>query len=162
MYSLTSISIEGFWNQIMLTVIFNVERYVGWSCLQNSLMLSSLPCFPTFCWSAIFISHYISNLDYTLYNHKMFITPQNKSVYLLKDSNQQKSPTHITQWHLQWFYQHMRIDWREVECKVPASVVGLTVIWKQRTLYLQCCGYPNNCSWVFESRRIVNHSKYAS
>ena len=28
-------------------------RYVGWSCIVNVFVLSSLPCFPAFCWSAI-------------------------------------------------------------------------------------------------------------
>ena len=33
--------------------IFNVERYVGWSCVLNCFMLSSLLCFPALCQSAI-------------------------------------------------------------------------------------------------------------
>ena len=35
------------------TCIFHVERYVGWGCILNCFMLSSLPCFCAFCWSAI-------------------------------------------------------------------------------------------------------------
>ena len=33
--------------------IFDVGRYVGWGCILNCFMLSSLPCFYAFCWSAI-------------------------------------------------------------------------------------------------------------
>jgi len=33
--------------------IFGVERYIGWGCILNCFMLSSLPCFYAFCWSAI-------------------------------------------------------------------------------------------------------------
>jgi len=29
--------------------IFNVERYVGWGCILNCFMLSSLPCLYAFC-----------------------------------------------------------------------------------------------------------------
>jgi len=36
---------------------FNMERYVGWGCILNCFMLSSLFCFPAFCWSAIPTSH---------------------------------------------------------------------------------------------------------
>ena len=32
---------------------------IGWGCVPNCFMLSSLPCFPAFCWSAIPTSHYI-------------------------------------------------------------------------------------------------------
>ena len=39
--------------------IFNVERYVGWGCILNCLMLSSLPCFYAFYWYAIPTSCYI-------------------------------------------------------------------------------------------------------
>ena len=35
------------------------ERYVGWGCILNCFMLSSLPCFYAFCWSAIPTSCYI-------------------------------------------------------------------------------------------------------
>jgi len=28
--------------------IFNVERYVGWGCIPNCFILSSLPCFYAF------------------------------------------------------------------------------------------------------------------
>jgi len=35
------------------------ERYVGWSCVLNCFMLSSLPCFYAICWSAIPTSCYI-------------------------------------------------------------------------------------------------------
>jgi len=38
--------------------IFNVERYVGWCCILNCFMLSSLHCFYAFCWSAISTSRY--------------------------------------------------------------------------------------------------------
>jgi len=31
----------------------HLERYVGWGCILNCFMLSSLPCFYAFCWSAI-------------------------------------------------------------------------------------------------------------
>ena len=44
-------------------LIFNVERYVGWGYILNCSMLSSLPCFYAFCWSAIPTSCYISSLS---------------------------------------------------------------------------------------------------
>ena len=43
----------------------NVERYVGWGCTRNCFMLSSLPCFYAFCWSAIPTSCYIFNDFYS-------------------------------------------------------------------------------------------------
>ena len=45
--------------------IFNVERYVGWCCILNCFMLSSLPCFHAFCWSAILTSCYLFNVLYS-------------------------------------------------------------------------------------------------
>jgi len=36
----------------------DVERYVGWGCILNCFMLSSLPCFYVFYWSAIPTSCY--------------------------------------------------------------------------------------------------------
>ena len=48
--------------------IFNVERYVGWGCILNCYMLSSLPCFYAFCCSAIPTSCYIFNVFYSNYN----------------------------------------------------------------------------------------------
>ena len=42
--------------------IFDVERYVGWGCKLNCFMLSSLPCFYAFCWSAIPTTCYIFNV----------------------------------------------------------------------------------------------------
>jgi len=41
--------------------IFPHQRYVGWSCVLNSFVLSSLPCFCAVCWSAIPTSCYILN-----------------------------------------------------------------------------------------------------
>ena len=41
------------------------RRYVGWSCVLNCFMLSSLPCFYAFCWSAIPTSCYIFNVFYS-------------------------------------------------------------------------------------------------
>ena len=41
------------------------QRYVGWSCVLNCFMLSSLPCFNIFCWSAIPTSCYICNVFYS-------------------------------------------------------------------------------------------------
>ena len=35
---------------------------VGWSCVLSCFMLSSLPCFPAFCWSVIPTSCYIFNV----------------------------------------------------------------------------------------------------
>ena len=46
--------------------IFNVERIVGWGCILNCFMLSSLPCFLAFCWSAITTSCYIFNVFFFL------------------------------------------------------------------------------------------------
>ena len=37
-------------------------RYVGWGWILNCFMLSSLPCFYAFCWSAIPTSGYIFNV----------------------------------------------------------------------------------------------------
>ena len=37
-------------------------RYVGWGCILNCFMLSSLPCFYAFHWSAIPTSCYIFNV----------------------------------------------------------------------------------------------------
>jgi len=45
--------------------IFDVERYVGWGCILNCFMLSSLPCFYAVCWSAIPTSCYIFNVFYS-------------------------------------------------------------------------------------------------
>ena len=45
--------------------LFDVERYVGWGCILNCFMLSSLPCFYAFCWSAIPTSCYIFNAVYS-------------------------------------------------------------------------------------------------
>ena len=44
---------------------FNVERYVGWSCILNCSMLSSLPFFYAFCWFAIPTSRNIFNVFYS-------------------------------------------------------------------------------------------------
>ena len=49
--------------------IFNVERYVGWGCMLNCFMLSSLPFFYAFCWSAIPTSHYIFNGKHQRYTY---------------------------------------------------------------------------------------------
>ena len=35
--------------QLDVLFIYNVERYVGWGCILNCFMLSSLPCFYAFC-----------------------------------------------------------------------------------------------------------------
>ena len=45
--------------------IFPHQRYVGWSGVLNCFMLSSLPCFYAFCWSAIPTSCYIFNVFYS-------------------------------------------------------------------------------------------------
>ena len=42
-----------------------LERYVGWGCILNCFMLSSLPCFYAFCWSAIPTSCHIFNVFYS-------------------------------------------------------------------------------------------------
>ena len=46
-----------------------VFGYVGWSCVLNCLMLSSLPCFYALCWSAIPASCYIFNVFYSCLCH---------------------------------------------------------------------------------------------
>ena len=46
-------SIKQFGTQLHPDCIFNVERYVVWGCIQNSFMLSFLPCFAALCWTAI-------------------------------------------------------------------------------------------------------------
>ena len=51
------------------TAIFPHQRYVGWSCVLNCFMLSSLPCFYAFCWSAIPTSSYIFNVFYSCSCH---------------------------------------------------------------------------------------------
>jgi len=45
--------------------IFPHQWYVGWSCVLNCFMLSSLPCFYAFSWSAIPTSCYIFNVFYS-------------------------------------------------------------------------------------------------
>jgi len=45
--------------------IFDVKRYVGWGCILNCFMLSSLPCFYAFCWSATPTSCYIFYVFYS-------------------------------------------------------------------------------------------------
>jgi len=49
--------------------IFPHQRYVRWSCVLNCFMLSSLPCFYAFCWSAIHTSCYIFNVFYSCSCH---------------------------------------------------------------------------------------------
>ena len=50
-------------------ICFPHERYVGWSCVLNCFMLSSLPCFYAFCWSTIPTSCYIFNAFYSCSCH---------------------------------------------------------------------------------------------
>ena len=47
-------------------------RYVGWGCVLNCFMLSSLPWFYAFCWSAIPTSCY--SFDVFFYSCKLLIT----------------------------------------------------------------------------------------
>ena len=49
--------------------IFPHQRYVGWSCVLNCFMLSSLPYFYAFCWSVIPTSCYIFNVFYSCSCH---------------------------------------------------------------------------------------------
>ena len=49
--------------------IFPHQRYVGGSCALNCFMLSSLPCFYAFCWSAIPTSCYSFNVFYSCSCH---------------------------------------------------------------------------------------------
>ena len=42
---------------------------IGWSCVLNCFMLSSLPCFCAFCWSVIPTSCYIFNVFYSCSCH---------------------------------------------------------------------------------------------
>jgi len=60
-----------FWLQIPHTFIapkshyrckISPATYVGWGCIPNCYMLSSLPCFYALCWSAIPTSCYILNV----------------------------------------------------------------------------------------------------
>ena len=48
------------------------KRYVGWGCILNCFMLSSLPCFYAFCWSAIPTSCYIFNVFYS-FTHRTVV-----------------------------------------------------------------------------------------
>jgi len=61
-----------------------VGRYVGWGCILNWFMISSLPCFYAFCWPATPTSCYIFNVFYscvyifytrTLYTHLEITLP---------------------------------------------------------------------------------------
>jgi len=67
-----------------------VERYVGWGCMLNCYMLSSLPCFYAFCWSAIPTSCYTFNVfDSCKHNvchnitHYYFYTHNKKALILV-------------------------------------------------------------------------------
>ena len=51
------------------TYLSTVKRYVGWGCIPNCFVLSSLPCFYAFCWSAIPTSCYIFNVCYSCSRH---------------------------------------------------------------------------------------------
>jgi len=50
-----------------LSIWYDLALYVGWSCILNCFMLSSLPCFYALCWSAIPSSHYIFNDFFIFY-----------------------------------------------------------------------------------------------
>ena len=52
-------------SQMPYNLPLHVGRYVGWGCILNCFMLSSLPCFYAFCWSAIPTSCYIFNVFYS-------------------------------------------------------------------------------------------------
>jgi len=45
-----------------LLICYPHQRYVGWSCVLDCFMLSSLLCLYAFCWSAIPTSCYIFNV----------------------------------------------------------------------------------------------------
>ena len=53
--------------------VFDVDRYVGWGCILNCFMPSSLPCFYAFCWSAIPTSCYIFNVFYSCNIYMRFV-----------------------------------------------------------------------------------------
>ena len=40
--------------------------WIGWGCILNCFTLQSLPCFPSFCWSAIPMSCYIFKLFFLI------------------------------------------------------------------------------------------------
>ena len=68
--------------------IFNVERYVGWGCILNCFLLSSLPCVYAFCWSTIPTSCYKFNVFSFLYSIQCSVECKcNVSVYTVSRRN---------------------------------------------------------------------------
>jgi len=57
--------IKQFSTQLHPTYLWCGKICIGWGCILNCFMLSSLPCFYAFCWSAIPISCYIFNIFYS-------------------------------------------------------------------------------------------------
>jgi len=69
-----------------------------WGCIQNSFMLSPLPCFPSLFSSVIPISHHIFSLVYAT----LLATGAHLSWSLLSITERQVCPHRLPQWTMQY------------------------------------------------------------
>ena len=115
-----------------LSIWYDLALYIGWSCIPNCFLLSSLPCFYAFCWSAIPTSHQMFNLFYScicLFVH----------VY---HSGMQEVRTSFSAWAYLWSLQH-----QDMNCYLAISSAFIVKndygFWDCMMKYLPGCEYIN-------------------
>jgi len=124
-------------------LFFKVERYVGWDCIPNCFMLSSLPCFYAFCWSAIPTSRNIFNVFLFLHVEVIIFMVKNFGIL---------PPVHV--WFLGSVYRNVNSNLEYVALNPPGctasgcSHLGTFVIkWPTMLTRGGCMGFYWDEGW---------------
>jgi len=120
-------------------------RCVGWSCVLNCFIVSSLPCFYAFCWSAFPIARYICSV-FILINTMLRSTPPTwrweasyEYPYIHRHTSTQPH-AHDSYLHLLYGKQRESLVYFRTPCH-NMMLGHLEKIWGPRDCALQCSLY---------------------